>query len=137
LKKDDLIQDALESAAEAFPNSIIADLLSHFPPKIVMEFIEIYSGQYLKIPKVDTVWRSYRNKIIRETLDLKNTSVVRRRLSEYFGIPLGRVSSIYRDEKNKKRKYRKSSMEKSLQRIYAKESKKAFEDMKTILYKKK
>lgn len=136
--RDRTFQEILELTAEDFPNSVITDLLRDFPADFVIRFIEIYSGQTFRVPRVETIWKNYRNKVIKETLDKKDTKEVRKQLAGYFGITLEQLSQIYYYEREKQQKVKinERKMRDSVKRIFRKEVKKTIKDTKEILFKK-
>ena len=102
-KKAAVTGEALIAVALEFPNSVVADFLLYFSPEVVMKLIEVFSGRTIRIPTVSAVWRSYRNKVIFDTLNIKNTRGVRQQLAFFFGIDKVRVSNLYATMLHKKR----------------------------------
>jgi len=96
-----VFKEALRVTADFHPDSVVADLLGHIPPRYVAKIVRIYSGQKLCIPSTDDIWRNYRDKVIRETLDTEDNKDVRRRLARFFSVSLSHVSAIYHREKRK------------------------------------
>lgn len=115
-KKTTISKEALELASELFPNSILGDLLINFPTDFAVKFITIFSGRFIYMPKVETIYRLYRNKTIKDKLENNDVVEVRQYLSNFFGITMKRVSEIYHQEKKRKRKGRKIDA-KSIKRI--------------------
>lgn len=137
MNKEQLLKTAVESLASEFPNSIVADLLVHFPHAVVFKLIEIYSGRTLRIPRTESVWRSYRNKVIYDALTAENILAVRRQLSEFFGISPNHVRSIYTYEKNRKmRTLKKRSTERSAKLVYKGRMGKFFEEITEVISRK-
>lgn len=136
----EILEAALASTAKDFPNSVVADLMMYFPQKTVLKIITIFSGQYVRFPRVGTIWQSYRNKIIKEALGAKNTRVVREQLAMFFGISSARVSRIYHHEMKKegkpKPRMRVKTIRKTARRIYAMEQAELLKEFKDVLLKK-
>ena len=137
----EILEAALASTAKDFPNSVVADLMMYFPQKFVLKLITMFSGQRVWFPKVETIWKSYRNKIIKEALDAKNTKVVREQLAVFFGISSKRVSDVYhemkRKEKKPKPKVYTKTIRKTARRIYAMEQAELLKEFKDVLLKKR
>lgn len=110
---------AIECMAKNSPNSVLGDLLAILPKDSVVKLVESFSGEYIKVPKIDAIWAAYRNNIIRESLDNSNTRVVRRKLAEYFGITPEVVCKIYQQVKAKQNKLSPEKSEESIRRIVA------------------
>ncbi len=134
--RKDLFHDALHSAAEEYPNTILADLLTQFSIEQVVKFIIYFSGQTIKIPTVDKVWKGYRNHIIFDTLNARDTAFERKRLAKYFGISLSSVSIILSNEKRKEHKLTDKTVRLSAKRTYDTEMKESLDELKTVLFKK-
>jgi len=117
-KSEAVIHKALESLAKASPNSVVGDLMMLFPDDMVIKIISSFSGEIVKIPKVETVWRTYRNTVVRETLDTKNDRPNRDRLAAYFGISTEHVSKIYREERAKHERTTRSTVRRSARVAY-------------------
>jgi hypothetical protein len=104
--KDEIVKEGLFAYISQFPNSIVGDLLTHFytkkswkPQEIILQFLTLYGGRQLDIPKVDSIWRSYRDKVVIDTLLVKNTKVARQQLAEYFGVSSNLIYGIcYRNK---------------------------------------
>jgi len=132
-KSNTTVKEALTALVADFPNSVVADLLTHFSAEVVIELIQIYSGQAIFIPKVESVWRSYRNKVIQDTLDLRNTLVERKQLANFFGITHQHVAAIYSRER-KQRKVSRRTTRLTAKRVYADEMRATFEEVKDVLF---
>ena len=115
----DLFKEALLLSAKEIPNSSIGDLLAILPESYVLLLVESFSGECIKIPKVETIWRIYRNRIIKDTLDQKDTMVVRQKLAEYFGISCDTVKQAYSWEKSRVSRLQNSHVGRSIKRIVA------------------
>ncbi len=135
---DKTFVEILEITAEDFPNSIVADLLRDFPADFVVRFIEIYSGQRFYVPNIEAVYRKYRNKVIKQTLDKKDTKEIRLQLARHFSITLEqlRQTYIYTSERKKPKVFNAKSMEDSAKRLFRKEAKRTIREMKKVLFKK-
>ena len=127
--RKEVVKEMLFATAEERPNSVIVDLLAHFTPEVIMKLIELYSGEQLTFPKIDTIWKHYRNKIIRDTLDVKNTQEIRKQLANYFKISHKRVNDIYREEKLKVRKVGTRFLKGAAKRIYIDKSSDTLKDI--------
>lgn len=90
LKKKELVIFARD-----FPNSVIADMLTHFDKKTVVKLIEFYGGDQVSIPSIKTIWTNYRNRAIKDELDKMNSKEIKGRLAEKFGLSISNVSKIY------------------------------------------
>jgi len=130
----ELFKESVRAMALQHPNSIIADLLTHFSPKIVMEIIQIYSGQQLVIPRIESVWRSYRNKVVRDTLDMRNTLSEREQLAGFFGTSSQYISVIYSNEKKKHPVVSTRTTTSVAERVYRDKVRGAFKDAEHILF---
>lgn len=117
-EKNRIVHDALKSISTVFPNSVVGDLMMIFPDDVVMKFISAFSGLIIHVPKVETVWKTYRNAVIKETLDVKNDRVNRDRLAAYFGISAGQVSDIYSGMKRRGGRIHKETVKRTAQVIY-------------------
>ena len=131
--KKEAIQNLLMASAEEHPNCIVVDLLAHFSPETVMKIIELYSGERLFIPKVETIWKNYRNKVIRDMLDAKNTRVIREQLSQFFKISLNYVTVIYGRSHLKVRKVKTNFVNDAARRIYIDESDSVLKEIQEAL----
>lgn len=92
-------EKALRVSAQSHPDSLLADLLAHFGIDIVIKLVQIYSGQHLKVPGKNEIWKIYRNKIIRHELDHQDNRKKRVKLARSFGISLSHISAILRKER--------------------------------------
>ena len=108
-----IVRAALESYSSDFPDSVIGDLMMLFPDDIVLKILTCFSGEAVSFPKVDKIWKSYRDSVIHETLGVRNTQQQQRQLSEYFGIPVSRVLEIFRREETKRGTRSKDSVERA------------------------
>jgi len=88
-------KEAIEAFIKDFPNSVVSDLLMYFGEDVVVRFVELYSGQKINIPSVNSIWISYRNRKVVEELDKKNTKEVREMLADNFGLEDKEVTDIY------------------------------------------
>jgi len=136
MTSDDLIHEALIAAAEDYPSSIIADLLTQFSMEDVVKFIVYFNGQVIRVPSVDKIWRGYRNRVIQTTLDSEDSATTRNRLAKYFGISIPYLALIYHKSKQKKRGLSKSVVNLSASRIYNTEMAKLLKEVQTTLLKK-
>jgi len=132
----EVFEAALKAHVSDFPNSIVASLMLHFPSEVVINIVRVYSGRTLTIPGIKTVWRSYRNRIIRDRLDLENTSATRQKLATFFTISVNHVSDIYRKE-IKNRRIGGPTLRAVTKRVYADELGKVLEDARKILFDKR
>jgi len=112
-------KEAVLLVAQEMPNSSIGDLLAVLPESCVLQLVESFSGTCIKIPKVETIWRVYRNRIIKDTLDQKDTMVVRQKLAEYFGITRDTVNQVYNWEKRHHSHLLPSHVGNSVERVVA------------------
>jgi len=90
-----LKDEAIKAFVRDFPSSVITELLIHFDKKTVVEFISVYSGRVISIPSINSIWISYRNRVIKETLSKENSKATRLMLAERFGLLPEDVSRIY------------------------------------------
>jgi len=137
LSRRELFKQALEALIVDYPNSVVASLMTHFSPEIVIDFIQIYSGQQISVPKVESVWKSYRNRVICETLSVKNDKNTREKLAVFFGISSSWVSMIYSDEKKKRRVVGSRTIQLAAKRVHMDEMRRTLKDAKDILFEKR
>ncbi len=131
--KAELIKQALEALSEDYPNSIISDMLYHFPKDVVLQFLILYNGRRIIVPQVETIWKSYRNKIIFDTLVVNNSKVARQQLAEYFKVLESTVSKIFHRECNRlSPRLTQATLGKIAQVIYNKEVQNLHKDMKKL-----
>ena len=88
-------QEAIEAFVKNYPNSFVADLLLYFDRKIVLQFIELYSGRRVNIPTIKNIWINYRNQKIKEALDKDGTRKNREIFAENFGLSIEHINVIY------------------------------------------
>lgn len=98
------IKKMLEMIVTRFPKSCIADLLIYFPPEVVMKFLIVFGGTIIRVPKVEAVWRAYRNGLIYDKLSLCDDRLVKERLAAQFKISTHYVGEIFRGEKNRRKR---------------------------------
>lgn len=60
------------------------------------ELIFRLSGQTLKVPSADTIWREYRNELIGRTLDECDNRFVRKELKERWNLTSANLSMRYK-----------------------------------------
>lgn len=118
LKKRRMLSRALSVFTETFPNSVVGDLMMIFPDDIVLKVITCFSGEKVKFPKVETVWKSYRNEIIRQTLDVKRDRQTILRLANYFGISEEHIRYVHRQERQRAQRRKKSSVRRAARVAY-------------------
>lgn len=118
MEKNQLLVKALKATAEEYPNSVVGDLLMLFPYDVVMKLLVTFAGEQIVFPKLDTIWRSYRNRVIFNTLTTRNTKELRVRIGATFGISEEKVARIYFYEKTKRQHVPKSTLERSAKRMY-------------------
>jgi len=137
LSRRELFKEALEALILDYPNSAVAGLMTHFSPEVVIDFIQIYSGQQINVPKVESVWRSYRNKVVCETLDVRNDKSTREQLAVFFGISSSYIPVIYSNEKKKRRIVSLRTIRSAAKRVHVDEMRETLKDAKDILLRKK
>lgn len=128
----EILKQALESLANNYPNSVVADLMTHFEPSIVIELLTLYGGSQVKFPEIDTLWVSYRNQVITEQLVINNNKETRRQLAEYFGVPADKVTDIFSQYKRKTIRVSWSTVEKIIETVYRKNSEIFHREMKQL-----
>jgi hypothetical protein len=133
---DKLKHEALDALAEQFPSSTVADLLTHFDKDTVLKLMVLYGGSVVRLPQVKTIWTSYRNKIIVETLDTRNDKVTRAQLAEYFGISNIDVSTVYSKAKQTKKYLSNAQVKRIVETIYRKNVEKFHKEMKALFSNK-
>lgn len=131
-----LKHEALDALADEYPNSIVADMLTHFNKDIVLQFLVLYGGRQMSLPKTDSIWVSYRNKVIVGTLDVKNDRVTRHQLAEYFGVLDSDVSKIYYQSKQRKKYLSNAQVQRVVDSIYRKNAEKFHKEMKDLFSNK-
>jgi len=142
MKKTDLTKaekvflDAMISVAETHPTSVLGDLLMLFPPEVAVKLVETFAGDTISFPKLNTIWKTYRSKVIRNTLSAKNDSLTRQKLAAYFGISTNKVSEIYHGEKEKVKQVSDSLLAKSARRLYRHDLDQLLKDVKIALSSK-
>jgi len=97
--KDALLADAVAASAGENPKSVIGDLMMHFDAATVIKIIKVFSGRRVNFPKIESVWTHYRNRVVVDTLNLKNTRQIREQLAYFFAISPGKVANIFADSK--------------------------------------
>lgn len=137
LSRRELFKQALEALILDYPNSAVAGLMTHFSPEIVIDFIQIYSGQQINVPKVESVWRSYRNRVICETLDIQNDKSTRDQLAVFFGISPSYIPVIYSNEKKKRHVISFRTIQSAAKRVHVDEMRETLKDAKAILLRKR
>jgi len=133
---DALKHKALDVLADEFPNSIVADLLTHFDKPTVLKLLVLYGGRQLSIPKTDSIWTSYRNKVIVDNLDVKNDRVARHQLAEYFGITDNDVSMVFSKAKQRKKYLSNKQVQYVVDTIYRKNVERFHKEMKALFSNK-
>jgi hypothetical protein len=137
---DELLEKAIKTTIENFPNSFIADMMKDFPIKFIVKFLMIYSGQSIKVPSVQVVWNKYRNKVILETLKEEDNKDSRKKLATYFGITTKKVANIFNYEKEKKpirEKKSEKNLNTSVTRTFNRHLKDAIQQTEETVYKKR
>jgi len=122
--------------ADEFPNSIVADMLTHFDKDTVLQILVLYGGRQLRIPKVDSIWSSYRNKQIMDTLNRRNDRVSRHQLAEYFGISESTVSDLFNKAKQRNKYLSNTQVRRVVDTIYRKYVEKFHKEMKALFSNK-
>ncbi len=77
----------------------IIELLELLGEDKFFNFIFIMSGQTLKMPSADRIWREYRNEIIGRVLDEADNRFVRKELKERWELTSANLSMIYKKYK--------------------------------------
>lgn len=132
-KAEKIFLEAMVSVAETYPTSVLGDLLMLFPPEVSVKLVVTFAGDTVSFPKLDTIWKTYRSKVIRNSLVAKNDSVTRTRLAHYFGVSTRKVSEIFHAEKDKERKVTDTLLAKSARRVYRHELDNLLKDVKDAL----
>jgi len=139
--KDEILSEGLQALGQEYPDAFVADMLTHFDEKTVLEFMTLYNGRTLKVPTVDLIWKSYRNKVIIETLLVDNTIVVRQKLAEHFGLAVDTVRKVFYKHRSKVKKITNKTVLNIVETVYRKnveifhkEMKKMFSDKYGIEY---
>lgn len=91
----DAMTDAIMSSARENPRSVVGDLMVHFDAPTVIKILKIFSGKSVRFPKLETVWTHYRNRVIVDTLNVKNTKAIREQLSSFFAVSPQTVADVY------------------------------------------
>jgi len=118
MSKESLVQEALQAFCSNFPDSVVGDLMMLFPDDVVLKIITTFSGETIKVPKVETVWRGYRDAIIADTLRVKDDKSNRQRLASYFGITVDRVNRIHASTSQRRARKRHHSIRRSAAAAY-------------------
>lgn len=106
-----------------------------FPQDVVMKLLVTFAGEQVTFPKLDTIWRSYRNKVIYDTLKIKNTRDTRSQLGITFGISDDKVSRVFSYEKTKRTNISPTTLERSAKRAYQSNLEDLMKDVKVCLTK--
>lgn len=130
-----ILVKAIEATAVEYPNSVVGDLLMLFPQDVVMKLLVTFAGEQVTFPKLDTIWRSYRNKVIYDTLKIKNTRDTRSQLGITFGISDDKVSRVFSYEKTKRTNISPTTLERSAKRAYQSNLEDLMKDVKVCLTK--
>lgn len=136
MEKNQLLAKALEATAEEYPNSVVGDLLMLFPHEVVMTLLVTFAGEQIVFPKLDVIWRSYRNRVIFNALSARNTKEIRTRLGLTFGLAEDKVAKIFFYEKTKRNRVHKGTLERSAKRMYQGNLEILMKDVKQSLYEK-
>jgi hypothetical protein len=118
MSKEALVQEALQAFCSNFPDSVVGDLMMLFPDDVVLKIITTFSGETIKVPKVETVWRGYRDAIITDTLRVKDDKATRQRLAAYFGITVDRVNRVYNNVSQRRTRKKRNSIRRSAAAAY-------------------
>jgi hypothetical protein len=97
--KDALLADAVAASAGENPKSVVGDLMMHFDATTVIKIIKVFSGRRINFPKIESIWTHYRNKVVVDTLNLKNTRQIREQLAGFFAISSDNVARIFSQSK--------------------------------------
>lgn len=125
MSRETIVQEALQTFCANFPDSVVGDLMMLFPNDVVLKIITTFSGEVLKVPKVESVWRGYRDAIIADTLSTKDDKATRQRLASYFGITVDRVNRIYISTTQRRQRKRRHTIRRSAAVAY----RNVFDDM--------
>lgn len=93
-------------------------LLEAMGEKSLLDFILMFPGDIIQIPKTDVLFREYRNDLIGQTLDQCDTRKVRKKLRERWNLTSANLCMIYK-------KYKKD-VEEGKYSVYAMINKRAF-----------
>ncbi len=77
----------------------IIELLELLGEDKFYDFVFKMSGQTLKMPSADRIWREYRNELIGRTLDEADNRFVRKELKERWDLTSANLSTIYKKYK--------------------------------------
>lgn len=136
MNKNKMLIDGLNDLGSKYPDSFVVDMLTNFSVDVVLKFMTLYSGRTLSVPKIDFIWKSYRNKIIIKTLLVENNKVIRLQLAEYFGISPNTVRGIFYKYRNNTIRITNESIIKVVETIFRKNSEKFNKRMKAIFSRK-
>jgi len=131
-----VFRDALHVMAEDYPDSFLAELLVHFDVAVIAKLIYLYGGQMFHIPNKDNVWRNYRNKIVRKTLDLRDDKAARKELARFFGISYPYVLAIYRKEKERYPEANFTKIDTIVRKLYKKKCGVLYKEMTELFLRK-
>jgi hypothetical protein len=106
-----------------------------FPQDVVMKLLVTLAGEQITFPKLDTIWRSYRNKVVHDALKIKNTRDTRAKLAAHFSISEDKVSRIFSYEKTKRFNVPPATLERSAKRAYQSNLEVLMADIKVCLTK--
>jgi len=118
------ISEGLQAYADKFPNSVVVDLIANFDKEIVLKFLIFYGGRQISFPKVDGIWRNYRDQVIEQTLDVKNNRAIRKQLSEYFKVTPSIITDSYARSKYIVKKLSTDAIDRVIETTYRKNTEK-------------
>ena len=118
------ISEGLQAYADKFPNSVVVDLIANFDKEMVLKFLILYGGRQISVPKVDGIWRNYRDQVIEQTLDVKNNRVVRKKLSEYFKVMPRVITDSYARSKYVAKRLSTDAIDRVIETVYRKNTEK-------------
>jgi len=130
--KEEILSEGLQALGQEYPDAFVADMLTHFDENVVLKFMTLYNGRTLKVPNVDLIWKSYRNKVIIETLLVDNTIVVRQKLAEHFGISPVTVRDVFYKHRSKVKKITNKTVLNIVETVYRKNVEIFHRDMKNM-----
>lgn len=78
---------------------LILDLIDFLGENKFYNFLFLFSGQIIRMPKTEVLKREFRNEIIGRTLDERDSRLVRKKLREKWNLTPANLSMIYRKYK--------------------------------------
>jgi hypothetical protein len=136
VKSEDLFFKAIEASAVDNPNSVVCDLMTLFDKDVVSKLLVTFSGEQIFFPKIESIWASYRNQVIFNTLSAKCDIQTKRFLARQFDVSVDRITRIFYDTKGKASSVKPVTIRKFQGRVYRSKFQKLMKDSRDALFSK-